>query len=59
MQFVLPLLRKSSLNWIVLAAALAIVAPRHAHAEALLLIEADSGKVLQAENATIRGIPHR
>jgi D-alanyl-D-alanine carboxypeptidase len=56
-QFVLPLLRKSSLNWIVLAAALAILAPRHADAEALLLIEADSGKVLQAENATMPWYP--
>ena len=56
-QFFLPLLRKSSLNWIILAAALAILAPRHVHAEALLLIEADSGKVLQAENATMPWYP--
>ena len=55
-QFFLPLLRKSSLTWIVLAAALAILAPR-VHAEALLLIEADSGKVLQAENATMPWYP--
>jgi D-alanyl-D-alanine carboxypeptidase len=46
-------LRSSSLKWIMLAAALAFVAPRVAQAEALLLIEADSGKVLQAENATM------
>jgi D-alanyl-D-alanine carboxypeptidase len=56
-QFILPLLRKSSLNRIVLVAALAILAPRHVHAEALLLIEADSGKVLQAENATMPWYP--
>jgi len=52
-----PLLRKSPLNWIVLVAALTIVAPRLAHAEAHLLIEADSGKVLEAENATIPWYP--
>jgi D-alanyl-D-alanine carboxypeptidase len=56
-QFILPLLRKSPLNWIVLAATLAILTPRHLHAEALLLIEADSGKVLQAENATMPWYP--
>ncbi len=36
-----------------LAAALAVVAPRAAQAEALLLVDADSGKVLKAENATM------
>jgi D-alanyl-D-alanine carboxypeptidase len=46
------LLRKSPL-WIILAAALAVVAPRAAQAEALLLVDADSGKVLRAENATM------
>ena len=35
----------------------AIVAPGAAHAEALLLIEADSGKVLQADNATVPWYP--
>ncbi len=45
-----------------MAAALALVglawvAPRMANAEALLLIEADSGKVLQAENATYPWYP--
>nr|WP_249149248.1 D-alanyl-D-alanine carboxypeptidase family protein [Bradyrhizobium manausense] len=35
----------------------ALMAPRLAKAEALLLIEADSGKVLQAENATIPWYP--
>jgi D-alanyl-D-alanine carboxypeptidase len=39
------------------AAALALLAPRIAHAEALLLIEADSGKVLQADNATYPWYP--
>ncbi len=55
--FLRPLLRKSSLNWIVLVAALGIVAPRLAHAEAHLLIEADTGKVLEAENATYPWYP--
>ena len=40
-----------------LGAALALVAPRAAQAEALLLIEADTGKVLQAENATMPWYP--
>ena len=48
-----PLLRKSSLSWIVLAAAFAVVLPHAARAEALLLVDADSGKVLKAENATM------
>jgi D-alanyl-D-alanine carboxypeptidase len=55
--FLRPLLRKSSLNWIVLVAALGLVAPRLAHAEAHLLIEADTGKVLEAENATYPWYP--
>ncbi|MBW5434439.1 peptidase M15 [Bradyrhizobium canariense] len=53
-----PLLRQSLFN--LLAAALAcgaLLVPRAASAEALLLIEADSGKVLQAENATIPWYP--
>ena len=57
MHFLRPLLRKSSLNWIVVVAALAVVAPRIAHAEALLLVEADTGKVLQADNATMPWYP--
>ena len=61
MHFLRPLLRRSSLNWIVVVAALAVarcvVAPRTAHAEALLLVEADSGKVLQADNATVPWYP--
>ena len=40
------------------AAALAVVAaPRALHAEARLLIEADTGKVLEAENATVPWYP--
>jgi D-alanyl-D-alanine carboxypeptidase len=49
--------RKPSLNWLFLAAALAVFAPRTAQAEALLVVEADSGKVLQAENATYPWYP--
>jgi len=55
--FLRPLLRKSSLNWIVVVAALGVAAPRLAHAEAHLLIEADTGKVLEAENATYPWYP--
>jgi D-alanyl-D-alanine carboxypeptidase len=53
------LLRKPSLNGLALVAALAIaaIAPRAAHAEALLVVEADTGKVLQAENATYPWYP--
>jgi D-alanyl-D-alanine carboxypeptidase len=50
-----PLLRYS-LCAIVVAASLAIIAPR-AHAEARLVIEADSGKVIEAENATVPWYP--
>jgi D-alanyl-D-alanine carboxypeptidase len=45
------------LNWIFLAAALAVVTPRAVHAEALLVVEADTGKVLQADNATMPWYP--
>jgi D-alanyl-D-alanine carboxypeptidase len=55
--FLRPLLRKPSLSWIGLVAALAIVAPCAVHAEALLVIEADTGKVLQADNATYPWYP--
>jgi D-alanyl-D-alanine carboxypeptidase len=55
--FLRPLLRKSWLNWIVLVAALVLAEPRLAHAEALLVVEADTGKVLQAENATYPWYP--
>ncbi len=57
MHFLRPLLCKSSLSWIVLVAALAIVVPRVVHAEALLVVEADTGKVLQADNATYPWYP--
>ena len=50
MNFFPPLPR---LNLLLAAAALLLFSPRAAMAEALLLIEADSGKVLQAENATM------
>src|ERR1700676_3981701 len=50
--FLHPLFRKSSLAWLVVIVAMAVVAPRIVHAEALLVVEADSGKVLQAENAS-------
>jgi D-alanyl-D-alanine carboxypeptidase len=52
-----PLLCKTSLNWIVILAALAVASPRVARAEALLVVEADSGKVLQADNATYPWYP--
>jgi D-alanyl-D-alanine carboxypeptidase len=50
-------LRKISLSLIVVGAALAVAAPRVAQAEALLVVEADTGKVLQAENATYPWYP--
>jgi D-alanyl-D-alanine carboxypeptidase len=50
--FLSPVFRKASLNGLVVVAALAIISPRLAQAEALLVVEADTGKVLQAENAT-------
>ncbi|MGY3288127.1 D-alanyl-D-alanine carboxypeptidase [Bradyrhizobium sp. LM3.6] len=53
-----PLLRKSLFNlFAATLACAASLAPRAASAEALLLIEADTGKVLQAENATIPWYP--
>lgn len=53
-----PLLRKSLFNlFAATLAAGALLAPRMAYAEALLLIEADSGKVLQADNATVPWYP--
>jgi D-alanyl-D-alanine carboxypeptidase len=55
--FLRPLLFKPLLNWIVLVATLAVVSPRMTHAEALLVVEADTGKVLQAENATYPWYP--
>jgi len=55
--FLRPLLRKPSLKWIFVGAALAVVTPRIASAEALLVVEADTGKVLQADNATMPWYP--
>ena len=57
MQLLRPLRCKISLCWIVAAAAFAIFAPRVAQAEALLVVEADTGKVLQADNATYPWYP--
>lgn len=57
MHLLRPLLRKSSLKLILAAAAFATLAPRIASAEALLLVEADTGKVLQADNATMPWYP--
>ena len=54
MQFRRPLPLKSS---IIFAAALAVLLPRAIHAEARLVIEADTGKVLEAENATVPWYP--
>jgi len=53
-QFLRPLLLKSP---IIFAAALAVLAPGAVHSEARLVIEADSGKVLEAENATVPWYP--
>ena len=53
----LRLLPRHSLSSIFLVAALAVVTPRVVHAEALLVVEADTGKVLQAENATYPWYP--
>jgi D-alanyl-D-alanine carboxypeptidase len=55
--FLRPLLRHPLLNLIVLVAALAFVTPRTVQAEAWLVVEADSGKVLQADNATMPWYP--
>jgi D-alanyl-D-alanine carboxypeptidase len=53
-----PPLRNRSLSLVFAAVtALAIVTPCAAHAEALLVVEADTGKVLQADNATMPWYP--
>ena len=59
MHFLPALPRLSPLKFIALVAGLAVatIAPRAAQAEALLVVEADSGKVLQAENATYPWYP--
>jgi D-alanyl-D-alanine carboxypeptidase len=46
-----------SLSTIILIAAFAMLSSRAAHAEARLVIEADSGKVIEAENATVPWYP--
>ena len=50
------LFRKTPLSILVVTAAL-MLTPRWANAEALLLVEADSGKVLEAQNATYPWYP--
>jgi len=55
--FLRPSPSKSPLNWLVVAAVLAVAVPAVARAEALLVVEAESGKVLEAENATIPWYP--
>src|SRR6202011_4567381 len=55
--FLRPLPFKPSLSWIVFLAAFAVAPPSVANAEALLVVEADTGKVLQAENATYPWYP--
>lgn len=52
-----PLLGKLRLGSIAFVAAMLMLSPRIAHAEAHLLIEADTGKVLEAENATVPWYP--
>ncbi len=49
--------RSPYLKRIIFAAVLALFAPRLAHAEAVLLVEGDTGKVLQADNATTPWYP--
>jgi D-alanyl-D-alanine carboxypeptidase len=55
--FLRPLLRNPSLKWIFAVAMLVVAAPGLTHAEALLVVEADTGKVLQADNATMPWYP--
>jgi D-alanyl-D-alanine carboxypeptidase len=52
-----PLLFKSPLRSIAILGAIALATTQVAKAEALLLVEAESGKVLQAENATYPWYP--
>lgn len=51
------LLGKSPFKLLIVAAITALLAPRLARAEALLLVEADSGKVLEARDATMPWYP--
>jgi D-alanyl-D-alanine carboxypeptidase len=55
--FLRPLLRNRPLNLIFAVAALALATSGVARAEALLVVEADTGKVLQADNATMPWYP--
>ena len=50
-------LRYTSSRWILIVAALAVAIPSSVRAEALLVVEADSGRVLQADNATMPWYP--
>jgi len=52
-----PLLRHRPLRLILAVAALAFATSEIARAEALLVVEADTGKVLQADNATMPWYP--
>ena len=52
-----PRLLRPSLKWILAVAMLAVATPQLARAEALLVVEADTGKVLQADNATMPWYP--
>jgi D-alanyl-D-alanine carboxypeptidase len=56
-QFFCPLLCSSTLKNIVVVSALAVLTPCALHAEARLVVEADSGRVLEAENATVPWYP--
>jgi D-alanyl-D-alanine carboxypeptidase len=55
--FLRPSPSKSPLNWLVVAAVLAVAVPAVARAEALLVVDAESGIVREAENATIPWYP--
>ena len=57
MHFHRPSLFRSPLRSIVILGAVALATAQAAKAEALLLVEAESGKVLQAENATYPWYP--
>src|ERR1700710_1717790 len=52
-----PLLRHPLLNLTLIVAALVFASPRAVQAEAWLVVEADTGKVLQADNATMPWYP--
>jgi D-alanyl-D-alanine carboxypeptidase len=56
-QFIRPSIRHPHLKQAALVAALALATFNFAKAEALLVVEADTGKVLQAENATMPWYP--